>query len=87
MWESLYVFPATFGIGILISSLFVGISAAVEKPQQATAISLYFLSQQLGVMIGASGSGALLQKTFRDALEGTLGVSAAKSEVSNLLCS
>ncbi|KAK0513525.1 hypothetical protein JMJ35_004511 [Cladonia borealis] len=81
-WESLYIFPASFGVGLLNSSQFVAISASVEKPQLATTISIFFLSQQMGMMIGASGSGALLQRTFRNALEKTLGDHAGMSEVS-----
>ena len=82
IWESLYIFPASFGVGLLNSSQFVAISASVEKPQLATTISIFFLSQQMGMMIGASGSGALLQRTFRNALEKTLGDHAGMSEVS-----
>ena len=82
IWESLYIFPASFGVGLLNSSQFVAISASVEKSQLATTISIFFLSQQMGMMIGASGSGALLQRTFRNALEKTLGDHAGMSEVS-----
>ena len=82
MWESLYIFPASFGVGLLNSSQFVAVSAAVEKPQLATTISIFFLSQQMGMMIGASGSGALLQRTFRNALVKNLGDSAEMGEVS-----
>lgn len=82
MWESLYIFPASFGVGLLNSSQFVAISAAVEKPQLATTISIFFLSQQMGMMIGASGSGALLQRTFQNALVKNLGDHAGKGGVS-----
>ena len=86
MWESLYIFPASFGVGLLNSSQFVGVSATVEKSQLATTISIFFLSQQMGLMTGASGSGALLQKTFRNVLEKRLGDSAQESEVINFYC-
>ena len=84
MWESLYIFPASFGIGLLNSSQFVGVSAAVERPQLATTISTFFLSQQMGMMIGASGSGALLQRTFRNALVKRLGGRDGMGEVSTV---
>lgn len=86
VWESLYIFPASFGIGLLNSSQFIAVSAAVDKTQLATTISIFFLSQQVGMMIGASGSGALLQKTFRNALEKSLGDRAEASEVSVFSC-
>lgn len=66
--ESLYIFPASLGVGLLNSSQFIGLSATVEKSQLATTISVFFLSQQIGMMIGASASSALLRSTFRDAL-------------------
>lgn len=73
VWESLYIFPASFGVGLLNSSQFVGVSTTVERPQLATTVSIFFLSQQMGMMIGASGSGALLQRTFRNSLVRSLG--------------
>lgn len=82
VWESLYIFPASFGLGLLNSTQFVGVSAAVEKSQLATTIGIFFLSQQIGMMIGASGSGALLQRTFRNALVKRLGDRDGMSEVS-----
>lgn len=82
MWESLYIFPASFSVGLLDSSQFVGVSAAVERPQLATTISIFFLSQQMGMMIGASASGTLIQRTFRNALVKSLRGRAERSEVS-----
>ena len=60
-------------VGLLNSSQFIALGAATGKEHQAKATSLYFLSQQLGLLIGASGSTALLNKTFRDALDDKLG--------------
>ena len=68
VWESLYIFPASLGVGMLNSSQFTGLAASVEKSQLATAVSTFYLSQQIGLMIGAGGSAALLRRTFRDAL-------------------
>lgn len=68
IWESLYVFPASLSVGLLSSSQYVGVSAAVEKNDLATTISLLLLSQQIGMMIGAGGSSALLHTVFHDAL-------------------
>ncbi|MCJ1230460.1 hypothetical protein MMC12_007134 [Toensbergia leucococca] len=77
VWESLlYVFSASLGVGMLNSSQFIGLAASIEKPQLATAVSLFYLSQQMGLMIGASGSAALLRTSFRNALVKNLGHSA-----------
>ena len=84
VWESLYIFPASLGIGLLNSSQFIGLSASVEKSQLATTISIFFLSQQIGMMIGASASSALLRKTFRNALLDKLGNGRDSRQVSIL---
>ncbi|KAL8951564.1 MAG: hypothetical protein Q9222_002474 [Ikaeria aurantiellina] len=68
IWESLYIFPAGFAVGLLASTQFVGVSSAVGKEQVATILSMFFLSGQIGIMIGASGSSALLHRVFRDTL-------------------
>ena len=68
VWESFYIFPASLGVGMLNSSQFTGLAASVEKSELATAVSTFYLSQQIGLMIGAGGSAALLRRTFRDAL-------------------
>lgn len=68
IWESLEILPASLGVGLLNSSQFIGLSAAVEKSHLATAISIFFLSQQIGMMVGTSASAALLRHGFRNAL-------------------
>ncbi|KAL8954453.1 MAG: hypothetical protein Q9183_007112, partial [Haloplaca sp. 2 TL-2023] len=73
IWESLYPFPAALGVGLLNSTQFVGVSAAVEKPLLAKTISVFFLSQQIGMIIGAGGSSALLRRVFKDELVKKLG--------------
>ncbi|KAL8873070.1 MAG: hypothetical protein Q9174_001408 [Haloplaca sp. 1 TL-2023] len=73
IWESLEPFPAALGVGLLNSTQFVGVSAAVERPLLAKAISVFFLSQQIGMIVGAGGSSALLRRVFRDGLVKNLG--------------
>lgn len=79
MWESLYILPAAMGIGLLNSSQFIGLSAAVQKAQLASTISTFFLSQQIGMMIGAGGSAALLRTVFRASLVKMLDMNHAGS--------
>ena len=67
-FESLEIFPASLGVGLLNSSQFIGLSASVKKSRLATAISIFFLSQQIGMMVGASASTAVLRHWFRNAL-------------------
>ncbi|MCJ1350951.1 MAG: hypothetical protein MMC33_000933 [Icmadophila ericetorum] len=85
IWESLYVFGTSFGVGAVNSAQFVSLSAAAPKDRMATAVSLFFLSQQVGMMIGASSSSSLLQYVFEMKLsEGLEGVGPDKETVSIL---
>ena len=73
IWESLYILPAAIGVGLLNSSQFIALSLAVEKSQLPTSIGMFFLSQQLGMMVGASVSAVILTSVFRDGLRKALG--------------
>lgn len=84
VWESLYIFPAAMGVGLLNVSQFVALSAAVEKEQLAITTSMFFLSLQLGMLLGASGSAALLKSVFRGSLFKTLGSDAETQQVSGI---
>ncbi len=39
VWESLYIFPARVAVGLLKSSQFIGLSAAVEKSRVVNLLS------------------------------------------------
>ena len=81
VWESLYIFPTSFGLGILNSSQFVGVSAGVDKRHVASTISIYTLSQQIGMILGAGGSSALVRRVFRDTLVQRLGMRMDREQV------
>lgn len=80
VWESLYILPATMGVGLLNSSQFIGLSAALQRSQLATTISTFFLSQHLGTMVRAATSAALLKSMFRSGLVRSVGDDHAGSE-------
>ena len=84
VWESLEIFLPSLGVGLLSSSQFIGSSAAVDKGDLATTISMFFLSGQIGMMIGAGGSAALARYGFRDALMRNLGDRPDKDHVRSL---
>lgn len=70
---------------MLNSSQFTSLAASVEKAHLATAVSIFYLSQQIGLMVGASGSAALLRKAFRDALVKNLSNYVDHDKVSEFL--
>ena len=68
IWECLYMVLSGLGVGIVISTQFVLISAAAPKDRIATAVSLFYLAQQIGMMTGTSSSAAIVQSGFRGRL-------------------
>lgn len=68
LWESLYTFPAGLSFGMILSTQFIGLSASAPKPQTATAVSTYYLSQQVGILVGVGASAAILRMDFRKTL-------------------
>ncbi|KAL8845676.1 MAG: hypothetical protein Q9221_009166 [Calogaya cf. arnoldii] len=81
IWESLYIFPVGLAVGLLSSTQYVGVSAAVERKDLATVISMLLLGQQISMMVGAGSSSALLRKVFHDALADKLGDRSASQKV------
>ena len=72
IWESLYITPSGFGTGLLFTSTFVGLAAAVDGSQMATATAVYFLSGNIGAIVGASFAATALETTLRSQLPKSL---------------
>lgn len=68
LWESLYITPSGFGSGLLFTSAFVGLAAAVDGSQTATATAVFFLSSNIGAIVGASFAGTALETNLRSQL-------------------
>lgn len=69
---SLSVFVVGLAHGLVISTQFIGMSARASKAQVASAVSTYYLCQELGMIVGASSSAALEGGIFRGQLEGNI---------------
>ena len=67
-WESLYTFPAGLGFGMILSTQFIGLSVSVPERQTATAVSTYYLCQQVGILVGVGASAAILRINFQRTL-------------------
>lgn len=72
IWESLYITPGGFGSGLLFASAFVGLTASVDGSQVATATAVFFLSSNIGAIVGASLAGTALETSLRSQLTKTL---------------
>ncbi|KZF26756.1 putative transporter [Xylona heveae TC161] len=68
IFESFYIFPVGVTFGMVLSAQFVGLSASAPTAQKAIAISMYYLSQQVGTVIGIGSAATLLRADFRSRL-------------------
>lgn len=79
--ELLYVFPWAVGSGLLLSAQFLALTICSPKEQMASSTAVYYLSQQVGMIIGTSVSTAALQQLFRLRLDVDLGPLPQKIQV------
>ncbi|PWY69497.1 MFS transporter [Aspergillus heteromorphus CBS 117.55] len=71
--ESLVVIPMSLPIGIVISGEFIGMSSRAPPEDLAASVGAYYLSQQLGVILGASLGPLLVRMGFMHDIAGKLG--------------
>lgn len=81
VFESLYLTLPALGLGIVTSTQLTALNLKAPKDRAASAVSVYLLSQQIGVMLGTSASAALLHAIFRSVLSGKLGSLPHKDKV------
>ncbi|KAE8154397.1 major facilitator superfamily domain-containing protein [Aspergillus avenaceus] len=67
-WEVLYLSLFGFSNGILFSTQFMGMSLAAPSDRLATSIGIYYLSQQIGFILGPASSVAIVQRLFANKL-------------------
>lgn len=61
-----------FGSGVALGSVFTAVQASVDKSHIAPAISMLYLAQGLGCLVGLTASSAVYQAGLRATLEGRL---------------
>ncbi|KAF2683010.1 MFS general substrate transporter [Lentithecium fluviatile CBS 122367] len=67
--ESLYIFPGGFAMGVIQSTLFINVQAAIDPAHSAVAASSLYLASSVGMLIGMAGTSSVLQSTLKGALE------------------
>jgi len=67
--EVYYCFPWAVGCGMLFTGQFIALTVSSPKEQMASATAAYYLSQQVGQIIGTSVSAMGLQQLFRIRLD------------------
>ncbi|KAI1810241.1 major facilitator superfamily transporter [Poronia punctata] len=66
--ESSYIFPGGLGCGIVQSAVFIAIQSAIDPKDKAAGISGFFLSTQIGTVIGTAAVSALMMVGLQQAL-------------------
>lgn len=84
LWYSIYLLGLGIAPGILFPALFVGMATYAPEGKLHVCIGTYYLSQQLGLIIGPAAGSALNQKLFAARLWTALGGLKDKSVVSDL---
>lgn len=70
VWEEiLSTFPFGLFGGAVLSAQFIGLYNCTPRQYMATAISMYYMSQQIGVALGISISSGLLKHQFKATLQ------------------
>ncbi|PKY07904.1 putative transporter [Aspergillus campestris IBT 28561] len=84
-WEMVYLFTIGVGMGVIYSAQFVAMSLDAPKGALPTCITTYYLSQQLGLIIGPALGVAVVQRMFGDRLSRELAVFGEKQLVQKIV--
>lgn len=64
-WESLYIFPGGFGMGVVQTAVFISVQAVVSPANKAAATSGMYLSSSLGTILGLACVSAVVTETMK----------------------
>ncbi|KAK3496466.1 major facilitator superfamily domain-containing protein [Neurospora crassa] len=68
-FESLYIFPGGFGIGVTSSALFISLQVVIDPAHMAPAVSFMYLMQTVWMTIGLPAANTFMQTVLRRNLE------------------
>ncbi|OIW33161.1 MFS general substrate transporter [Coniochaeta ligniaria NRRL 30616] len=71
-WQSLYMFPSGLGNGLVLSTVFVALTANVEGTDMSAVCSIYYMTGQIGALVGIAVTDAVLQGTLWSRLQSEL---------------
>ena len=84
-WEEIITtFPFGLFGGIVLSAQFIGLYHCSSREDMATAISMYYMSQQIGIALGISFSSGLMKHQFKVTLQRAMMNIPGSTEVSSL---
>ncbi|KAK3391496.1 major facilitator superfamily domain-containing protein [Sordaria brevicollis] len=64
-FESLYIFPGGFGMGVASSALFISLQMVIDPAHMAPAVSFMYLMQTVWMTIGLPAANAIMQTVLR----------------------
>ncbi|KAH8427508.1 uncharacterized protein LDX57_005221 [Aspergillus melleus] len=85
LWESSILFFVGLAPGILFSSLFIGMSNSSATDCIASCIGTFYLSQQLGIIVGSACGSALIQGLFKMNLAAQMEGTSYWKDIPNIL--
>lgn len=68
----MYIFPLGLCYGAMLAAQFISITLCAPNSDGGMGIGLYYLSQQIGIIIGTVTGATFILKMFRHALEQNL---------------
>lgn len=68
-FESLYIFPGGFGMGVTSSALFISLQVVIDPAHMAPAVSFMYLMQTVWMTIGLPAANTIMQTVLRTNLE------------------
>ncbi|KAK3484641.1 major facilitator superfamily domain-containing protein [Neurospora hispaniola] len=68
-FESLYIFPGGFGMGVTSSALFISLQVVIDPAHMAPAVSFMYLMQTVWMTIGLPAANTIMQTVLRRNLE------------------
>lgn len=71
-WKSIFIFPGGLGMGIISSSVFVGLAASVPEEDVAIAGSGMYLCVNIGGVAGTAAGSAVYEAALRRGLQSAL---------------
>lgn len=80
-WEIFFTIIIGVGMGGFFSVTFVGLSASIPDRMSATAMTVYYLAQQLGMMMGITATSVTCRMVFKNYLERKLADFAGSIQV------
>lgn len=79
--ETLYGFPVGLGFGVSLSAAFIALTAGLESSKVAVSTSGFYLSLNLGSLVGVSVASLLIQSSVQQELRETLSDSPNRDKV------